>query len=190
MKILQIALASLFGVAIAKPREELVTQLPDMDPFEFDVYSGYVDIPNTKKQYHYLLVESADDPANDPLIIWYNGGPGCSSLLAFMQENGPYHMEDGSLNLTKSEFSWNREANVLYMEHPAGVGFSYCGDPAECIYDDNNQALDNIQAVIGWYEKFPEFKGHDLYIAGESYGGIYVPYLMNEIDKHNMNETH
>jgi len=179
------AVAALLGLANAQPADELVSQLPDIDPFEFDVYSGYVSVPDTQKQYHYVLVESENDPSNDPLIIWYNGGPGCSSMLAFMQENGPYQIKDGDTKLTKSDYSWNRQANVLYMEHPAGVGFSYCPDQNECQFDDNNQALDNLEAVLAWYEKYPKFKENDLYLAGESYGGIYVPYLLNQIHIHN-----
>jgi carboxypeptidase C (cathepsin A) len=106
--------------------DEKVEQLPDYDPFDYDVYSGYVDIEGTSKKIHYLLVESAQDPVNDPLVIWYNGGPGCSSMLAFMQENGPYRWPDGADKMVPNEYSWNREANILYIEQPAGVGYSYC----------------------------------------------------------------
>jgi len=132
-----------------------------------------------------MLVESQQDPTNDPLVIWFNGGPGCSSMLAFMQENGPYSINDDGETFTKSEYSWNREANVLYIEQPAGVGYSICGDKTECKFDDNNVAEDNLVAVLGWFEKYPEYKGHDLYISGESYGGIYVPYLVNQIHHYN-----
>ena len=119
---------ALLGMTHALPLEEKVDQLPGMDPFdEYGVYSGYVPIPNTQKQIHYMLVESQQDPTNDPLVIWFNGGPGCSSMLAFMQENGPYYINDDG-SFTKSEYSWNREANVLYIEQPAGVGYSICGD--------------------------------------------------------------
>lgn len=53
------------------------------------------------------------------------------------------------------------------------------------LFNDNNVAVDNLAAVLGWYEKFPEFKTNDLYISGESYAGIYVPYLVNQIHNHN-----
>ena len=73
-------------------------------------------IEDTSKQIHYLLVESQQDPSNDPLIIWFIGGPGCSSMLAFMQENGPYKQDDDTGELTVNDYSWNREASVLYIE--------------------------------------------------------------------------
>jgi serine carboxypeptidase-like clade 2 len=164
---------------------EKVTGLPDYDDFSgFDVFSGYVDLKNSSKKIHYLLVESARDPANDPLIIWYNGGPGCSSMLAFMQEIGPLTWPDGEMKMVKNEYAWNKEANVLFVEQPAGVGYSYCDaykSVKECAFDDNNASLDNLEAVLGWFEKYPEFKENDLYLAGESYAGIYVPFLMNNM---------
>jgi carboxypeptidase C (cathepsin A) len=57
-------------------------QLPNCDPFDYNAYSGYLVI-NETKQLHYVFVESQSDPVNDPVLIWFNGGPGCSSLLAF-----------------------------------------------------------------------------------------------------------
>jgi len=100
-------------------------------------------------------------------------------------------IQDGSAHdapLTKNELSWNLEANILYIEQPAGVGYSWCdykNHPEQCHFDDNSMAADNVDAIIGWYDKFPEFKKNHLYISGESYAGIYVPFTMNAIHHHN-----
>lgn len=107
-------------------------------------------------------------------------------MLAFMQENGPYSINDDGETFTASDYSWNREANVLYIEQPAGVGYSICGDVSECSFNDNNVSVDNLAVVLAWFEKYPEYKSHELYISGESYGGIYVPYLVNQIHHHNV----
>jgi len=53
------------------------------------------------------------------------------------------------------------------------------------MFNDDNVAVDNLHTVLGWYELFPEFKTNDLYISGESYAGIYVPYLLNAIHHYN-----
>lgn len=45
----------------------------------FNQFSGYVKVNNTKNM-HYWLVESQNDPANDPIAFWTNGGPGCKFL--------------------------------------------------------------------------------------------------------------
>lgn len=75
---------------------------------------------------------------------------------------------------------------MLYIESPAGVGFSTCKGVKECnSYSDEESAADNLAAVLAFFAKFPEFGGNDLYISGESYAGIYVPYLANEIDVYN-----
>ena len=182
--------SALATIAMAKPEEERVTSLPYMGTFEnFGMFSGYLDIADTTKKIHYLFVESANEPSTDPLIIWFNGGPGCSSMLGFMQENGPFRMDSGTGEIHASADGWNREANVLYIEQPAGVGFSYCSGKKDCTFDDETSAKDNLTVVLEWYNKFPEFQTNDLYISGESYAGIYVPYLSNEIYEHNNANT-
>ena len=111
--------------------EEKVETLKGMNndkPLDYNLYSGYINHTNSSKRIHYMLAESQGNPEYDPLIVWFNGGPGCSSMLAFLQEHGPWHLPDGASNFSKNEYSWNKEANVLYIEQPAGVGFSYCDD--------------------------------------------------------------
>lgn len=125
---------------------------------------------------------SQGNPLTDPIIIWFNGGPGCSSMLGWAQEHGPYVLEDGASEFKKNEFAWNREANVFYLESPAGVGFSVCGDRTECKFNDDNSADDNLIAILEMLEKFPEINKNDLYISGESYAGIYVPKLAQRLD--------
>lgn len=111
-------------------------------------------------------------------------------MLAFLQEHGPYVMEDGEITFNENPYSWNNEANVLYIEQPAGVGYSTCNATAtDCAFNDTNDATDNLQVVLEWFKKYPEYKEHDLYISEESYAGIYVPLLVDQIDKHNANAT-
>lgn len=80
--------------------------------------------------------------------------------------------------MVKNEFSWNKEANMLYLESPAGVGFSYSTNAS--FYDSVNDditARDNLAFLEHWFEKFPEYRNRDFYITGESYAGHYVPQL-------------
>jgi len=119
---------TLLGIAVAKigtAEEDFVAEMPLIGALLTKTYSGYLAVGDSKtKELHYVLVESQNSPRTDPLLIWYNGGPGCSSLLGFMQENGPYIIDDGEKLIQPNPAPWNLKANVLYIEQPAGVGFS------------------------------------------------------------------
>lgn len=98
-------------------------------------------------------------------------------------------MEDGSTEFVLNQYAWNKEANVIYIESPAGVGFSLCPNASECVFNDNSTADDNIIALAFLFtEKFPELHKNDLWLSGESYAGIYVPSLASRIHNHTMQQ--
>ena len=78
--------------AMAVPTEDIITALPNVT-FSTAAYSGYLPVTDTKSL-HYVYVESQNDPTTDPVLLWFNGGPGCSSLLGFFQEHGPWVIDD------------------------------------------------------------------------------------------------
>lgn len=126
-----------------------------------------------------MFLTSQNDPENDPVIVWFNGGPGCSSMLAWAQEHGPFHQDENNGTWYENPYSWNKFSNMLYIEQPAGVGYSFCdftNHPEDCHHSDDTIGRDNLYVILKWFEKYPEFKKNELYISGESYGGIYVPY--------------
>jgi carboxypeptidase C (cathepsin A) len=85
-------------------------------------------------------------------------------------------MEDGATEFVENPYPWNKEANVIYIESPAGIGFSLCPNASECGFDDANSADDNLVALAFLFtQKFPELHKNDLWLSGESYAGIYVP---------------
>ncbi|CAH8619892.1 unnamed protein product [Heterobilharzia americana] len=141
----------------------------------FKQYSGYLSGLTDDIQLHYWLVESYNNPEKAPLILWLNGGPGCSSLDGLMSENGPFTLVEGP-KLIENPYSWNKFANVLYLEAPAGVGFSYTVNGSWESSDDST-AENNFYALLNFLKKFPEYEKRDFFITGESYGGVYVPTL-------------
>ncbi|XP_029831901.2 lysosomal protective protein [Ixodes scapularis] len=161
-------------------RNDEVWQLPGLaKQTSFRHYSGYLRVGGSRLL-HYWYVESERSPETDPVVLWMNGGPGCSSLLGLMTELGPFHMASDGLNLTMNPYSWNKVANVIFLEAPAGVGFSY--DPSGDYHTNDDQtADDNYLAVQQFFAKFPNLRDHDFYITGESYGGIYVPMLASRV---------
>ncbi|CAB3399407.1 unnamed protein product [Caenorhabditis bovis] len=146
----------------------------------FKQYSGYL-TASANTYLHYWLVESQSNPSTDPLILWLNGGPGCSSLGGFLEELGPFHVNADGETLFENQFSWNKVGNVLFLESPRGVGFSYTTDPNLNTYDDNMTTADTILALQSFFDKFPEYKNRPFYITGESYGGVYVPTLTEAV---------
>jgi carboxypeptidase C (cathepsin A) len=98
-------------------------------------------------------------------------------MEGFSLENGPFYFPEGSTELVYNTNSWNNHTNMLYVESPAGVGFSVIGDEANKYNNDTQSCVDNFEALMTFYEGYPEYKGRDFFIGGESYGGVYVPYL-------------
>lgn len=180
----------LMGLVAAHPSlMDKITKLPGQPPVSFQQYSGYVNIDIKKQRaLFYYFVEAELDPASKPLVLWLNGGPGCSSLgVGAFSENGPFR--PSGQGLLVNEYSWNREANMLYLETPIGVGFSYSSDPSTGTVSDKITARDNLVFLRNWFVKFPEYRNRSLFITGESYAGHYVPQLAEVMLEFNKKEN-
>ena len=82
---------------------------------------------------------------------------------------------DGSLSLTPNVWTWTQNANVIFIEQPAGVGFSWSATPADYTVGDAQAAEDVYQFLLGFTARYPKYAGRPLYLSGESYGGHYIP---------------
>eukprot|EP00927_Polykrikos_kofoidii_P054523 TRINITY_DN48935_c0_g1_i1.p1 TRINITY_DN48935_c0_g1~~TRINITY_DN48935_c0_g1_i1.p1 ORF type:complete len:493 (-),score=39.59 TRINITY_DN48935_c0_g1_i1:112-1590(-) len=162
-----------------------VNELPDYGRLPEDsIFAGYLDVSG--RHYYYVFVRAQQKPDAAPFLFWTNGGPGCSSVgEGLWMEHGPYKMNNRHPGLEPNPYSWNRFANVLYLEHPVGVGFSYSDEPSDYRkLNDNSEAEDLYQALITFFTSFHQFShslDHGLYLSGESYGGEYVPHLAHRI---------
>jgi serine carboxypeptidase-like clade 2 len=167
--------------------KDRIVSLPGQPLVKFAQYGGYVTVDKSAGRAFYYYFVEAEQPKNLPLLLWLNGGPGCSSLgYGAMLELGPFRVLSDGKTLFKNPYAWNNAANVLFLESPAGVGFSYSNTSSD--YDaggDKNTAVDNLVFLLNWLERFPEYKGRDFYISGESYAGHYVPQLAHVILAHN-----
>lgn len=110
-----------------------------MGPFVNETwYSGLVTIDHSKidefkdnavDDIFYWWFESRNSTKDDPLVIWLTGGPGCASEIALFYENGPYKFEEDGKTLMGNPYSWNSNANLLYVDQPIGTGFSHANIP-------------------------------------------------------------
>ncbi|XP_042494045.1 serine carboxypeptidase-like 45 [Macadamia integrifolia] len=149
-----------------------IDKLPRQPEVSFQQFSGYITVDEKKERaLFYYFVEAETDPGSKPLVLWLNGGPGCSSVgVGAISEHGPFRTSGD--RLVKNEYSWNKGANMLYLETLAGVGFSYSINTS--YYggvDDEMTARDNLIFLQQWFVQFPECRSGDLFVTGESYAG-------------------
>nr|GMD15355.1 serine carboxypeptidase-like 25 [Ipomoea batatas] len=170
-----------------------IVSLPGQPKVAFRQYSGYVTVHETAgRALFYWLTEAQSQPLSKPLVVWLNGGPGCSSVAyGASEEIGPFRINKTASGLYLNKFSWNTEVNLLFLETPAGVGFSYTNRSSDLLNTgDYRTAKDSLQFLIRWMDRFPSYKGRDVYLTGESYAGHYVPQLAREIVHYNAHSKH
>ena len=135
------------------------------------------------KNYFFWMFESRNDPANDPVVLWLTGGPGCSSTLALLSENGPCSVNADGSGTISNPSSWNSNATVLWLDQPAGVGFSYG------TMNDSNEDMVGEDAYFflqSFMADHPEYSTQPFYIFGESFGGHYAPGVAHTIFEKNL----
>ncbi|MCD7446108.1 hypothetical protein HAX54_037315 [Datura stramonium] len=187
----QRSVAEVIVPQVGSKENDKISALPEQPSVvSFDQYAGYVTVdPNAGRALFYYLVESSGDPSKKPLVLWLNGGPGCSSLGAgAMTELGPFRVNSDGKTLWLNQFAWNNVANILFLESPAGVGFSYSNTSSDYTTGDEKTRQDSFTFLLNWMERFPEYKHRDFYIVGESYAGHYVPQLAQLILSHKKTE--
>lgn len=141
--------------------------------------SGYIQAATgpLSPSYFFWLFESKSDPANDPLIMWLSGGPGCSSQLALFAENGPCSVSKDGKTTTANPNSWHNKANVMWVDQPAGTGFS----TGFGTHNEEGVANNMLVFLQGFFAQFPQYAKTKFYIFGESYAGHYIPAISHKI---------
>jgi carboxypeptidase D len=127
------------------------TAIPDVS---FDIgesYAGLLPVSDkaNASELFFWFVPSANELAGDEILIWLNGGPGCSSLEGFLQENGPFLWQYGTYLPVKNNWAWSNLTNVVWVEQPAGTGFSHVGS--------DGAPKDEVEAAaqfLGFFKNF------------------------------------
>lgn len=166
------------------------------DEFEGRMYAGQMPTSRDptkweESKFMFWLFHPDALAAPDTLTLWFNGGPGCSSLHGGLFENAPvstthypagYPETPGDVPLLVNEWAWTKATNMMYVEMPQGVGFSSGPMPSS----EFDIGVDFHGFLLNFYDTFPEMKAKKLFLFGESYAGYYVPSIAHKIHQENL----
>ncbi|CAE6398854.1 unnamed protein product [Rhizoctonia solani] len=145
-------------------------------------YSGYLDVSKGKHLFFWFF-ESRKNPRKAPLAAWMNGGPGGSSALGLLMENGPCNVVSGN-STERNPYAWNEVANMFFLDQPAGVGYSY--STSDHVVDTTWEAAKDFYAFVQLFlKRFPEYSNRPFHVLAESYGGQYAPNFANYVNRQN-----
>ncbi|XP_022772924.1 serine carboxypeptidase-like 7 [Durio zibethinus] len=161
-------------------------------PLPFELETGYVGVDEAGDiQLFYYFVKSERVPEEDPLLLWLSGGPGCSAFSGLAFEIGPLNFKadveyNGSLpTLVLNPYSWTKVSNIIFIDSPVGTGFSYARNSLAARTGDFIQVHQLYQFLRKWLVDHPNFISSPVYVCGDSYSGIPIPILAQEISNGN-----
>jgi len=190
--------SSVVSSVLAGSGPNAIVKLPGLkEPLNDHMFTGYLDTNDgygSQLFYWLSMARNNSKVASDtPVVLWLQGGPGCSGGLGWFLENGPFMLQaDGSL--LKNRYSWNENAHFLFIDQPIGTGLSTPPKQATnfsyttTIEQSTEQLWNALQQFFG--QHFPQIRNNPFTITGESYAGKYIPYLSNMILDRNANKDY
>ncbi|KAL0453681.1 UNVERIFIED_CONTAM: Serine carboxypeptidase-like 18 [Sesamum latifolium] len=170
---LQIILCS-SNTVLPQHVHETLPGLPGKLPNKLE--TGYIGVgENEEAQLFYFFLESESNPEEDPVILWITGGPGCSGLSTLLLELGTIiidyaNSKGGRTALKLNEYGWTKAANIIFIDQPAGAGYSYTKTLESSLTNDTTAARQTYDFLRKWFINHPKYLENPLYIFGESYG--------------------
>lgn len=116
-----------------------------------------------------------------------SGGPGTSSLFSLFRETGPYSITRHG-KLKRRKHSWHNDFNLIFIDNPAGTGFSFTQNEKGYATDQHVVGKDLLSALQQFFMLFPHLQKNDFFLSGESYAGKYVPgagYAIHQCQENN-----
>ncbi|XP_010554424.1 PREDICTED: serine carboxypeptidase-like 50 [Tarenaya hassleriana] len=150
--------------------------------------SGYLPVKPAAGSSMFYAFYEAQTPTSPipqtPLLVWLQGGPGCSSMIGNFYELGPWRVTTRATELERNPGAWNRLFGLLFVDNPIGVGFSFAASKDDIPRNQRQMAEHLYAAIVEFIEQNPGFQNRPVYITGESYAGKYVPaigyYILKE----------
>ncbi|XP_062177075.1 serine carboxypeptidase-like 7 [Alnus glutinosa] len=170
------------GTAISQWVVKTLPGYPGELPFTLE--TGYISVGNV--EFFYYFVESEGNPGADPLLLYMNGGPGCSGLNGFFYQIGPlkFNITDytgGLPTLIYEPNAWTKTANIIFIDAPVGAGFSYANATDAWDTTDTEWAAQAYEFLRNWLGEHPDFVTNPVFLGSDSYAGIVTPILAQDI---------
>ncbi|KAG2188975.1 hypothetical protein INT44_004117 [Umbelopsis vinacea] len=177
--------AANYVVQAAEAEDYRIKALPGIaDLGNMTQYAGHIEIsPEHNANIFFWLLNSQNVKSSNKLVIWLNGGPGCSSMDGMFLENGPYRVNP-DMTVDISPGGWQDHANIVFVDQPVGTGFSFANTDSY-VKNMTEMAISFNTFLDLFFEVFPERSTNELYIAGESFAGTYIPYIAQHLLQQN-----
>ncbi|KAJ2582850.1 hypothetical protein GGH95_001312 [Coemansia sp. RSA 1836] len=159
------------------PGYQLRVGTPSLCKTDVKQLSGYLDTASDKHFFFWFFEARKQSGCKTPLVVWLNGGPGCSSMMGALTELGPCWLSDQGNSTANNPHAWNENTHLLFIDQPANVGYSY----GSAVNSTTASAVDFYALVQLFYKRFPKYAKGDLHLFGESYAGKYIPAMGRRI---------
>ncbi|KAL7199544.1 hypothetical protein ACSBR2_021770 [Camellia fascicularis] len=158
-------------------------------PFTLETGQVYVSVDEIEF-FYYFVESSSGHPGVDPLILYLNGGPGCSGLNGLFYQSGPLEFNlsypgHGIPELIHCPHSWTKTANIIFIDAPVGAGFTYATNASAYASSDSEETAHLLTFMRKWLNEHPDFMENPFYITSDSYAGIINPMVAQGIIENN-----
>uniref|UniRef100_A0A6B2L4B6 Carboxypeptidase n=1 Tax=Arcella intermedia TaxID=1963864 RepID=A0A6B2L4B6_9EUKA len=158
------------------PKTARTLSMVNVSGYKYPSYSGYFRVNNEYNSNMFFWYFQAETNYQDaPVVVWLQGGPGASSMFGLFGENGPFSVDSDGKTLLPSQYRWTQYFNMIYLDNPVGVGFSFTESTSGFVNNEDQVGANIVSVFQQFFQVFDDIKGNDFYIAGESYGGKYTP---------------
>ncbi|XP_063389055.1 venom serine carboxypeptidase-like [Cydia fagiglandana] len=162
-----------------------LARVPLLHDLHVESYAGFFTVDKTYDSNHFFwyFPSMSTERDNDPVILWLEGGPGGSGLINIFMGNGPVYLKNHTF--IPKEHNWVLNHHMIYIDNPVGAGFSFTKHNDGYCTNETQIAEHLYSSLTQFFQLFPGLQRNEFFIAGESYGGKYVPALGYAIHKKN-----
>ena len=122
------------------------------------------------------------------ILLWLNGGPGCSSLYGLMTQWGPkVFTSKAPPGFEANPANLNEKFNLLFLDQPIKTGYSFSPNAADSVVTNTDAAEDVFEFLLAFkrynFDDKRNFRSNVLHIAGESFAGHTIPFVAERISR-------